>query len=83
MDGVRPRYRRVTWGGSKAARGTARIDRPAGPTLGGPPDFVSADDEGVYALAGAIDRDGVLPYWWMTWARAATLRHVPSRPLGA
>lgn len=49
---------------------------------GDPPDFMysPADDKGVYALAGAADNDGTLPYWWMPWARAAALRHVGPMP---
>lgn len=45
---------------------------------GGPPDFIYADDDGAYALAGAADHEGALPYWWMPWARAAALRHLLS-----
>jgi hypothetical protein len=43
---------------------------------GEPPDFVyvPGSDEGVYARAGGPGADGHLPYWWMTWTRAAALR---------
>lgn len=41
-----------------------------------PPDFILADEDGVYALAGAASHEGYLPYRWMSWGRAAALRHV-------
>jgi hypothetical protein len=43
---------------------------------GDPPDFqsVAHDGDGVYALAGAADERGRLPYWWMPWDRAALLQ---------
>ena len=41
-----------------------------------PPDFILADEDGVYALAGAAGHQGYLPYRWMSWNRAAALRHI-------
>ncbi len=47
---------------------------------GGPWDFQSVDrhGDGIYVLAGAEDAEGRLPYWWMTWDRAALLQAGPA-----
>ena len=66
------RYRARLEGGPRHGR---QVALRAGP-LGGPPDFVAADEEGVYALAGGRAPDGRLPYWWMHWVRAEMLRRV-------
>ena len=75
MDGptVSPlTYRARLHGGPGHGR---RVSIRAG-SSGGPSDLIQADEEGVYALAGAPDRDGALAYGWMRWTRAAALRHV-------
>ncbi len=53
----------------------ARSRVPARPG-GHPVEFLTSrdDDRGIYLLAGAPDREGALPYWWMTWVKAAALR---------
>jgi hypothetical protein len=66
------RYRARLEGGPRHGR---KVALRAGP-LGGPPDFVHGDEEGIYALAGAPRQDGTLPYWWMPWTRAALLRRI-------
>ena len=65
------RYTARLEGGPKDGRKVAVRARSSG----GPPDFILADDEGVYALAGAAGYLGFLPYRWMSWSRAAALRH--------
>jgi len=49
---------------------------------GHPTDYLSSHDDrgGVYLLAGAPDREGALPYWWMSWAKGAALRGLRFRP---
>ena len=78
MDGpTAPRLRYIARLEGGPHHGT-KVALRAGPS-GGPPDFIYPDDEGVYALAGAADRGDRLPYWWMSWARAAALRQVLSK----
>jgi hypothetical protein len=69
------RFERGPWHGSVRSV-------PADPA-GGPPDLVPVltDGEGVYALAGGADVEGLLPYWWMPWERVA--KPEPTRPEAA
>ena len=72
---LRETYRARFTGGPRDGR-TARLGALAS---GRPRDFVELSDasDGAYAVAGAADADGYVPYWWVSWASVATAQAVP------
>ena len=81
MRDTQPQGRRETY----RARFTGgpwdrRRARLAAPTSGRPQDFVEVSDasDGAYAVAGAADAEGYVPYWWVSWASVATAQATPT-----
>ena len=80
MRDTQPQGRRETY----RARFTGgpwdrRRARLAAPMSGRPRDFVEVPEasDGAYAVAGAADAEGYVPYWWVSWASVATVQAAP------
>ena len=80
MHDTQPQARRETYrarftGGPLDGR-TARLATRASDR---PRDFVEVSDarDGAYAVAGAADAEGHVPYWWVSWASVATVQAMP------